>query len=212
MVVAGGSGQRFGAPKQFLPLDGRPVVTWAVESARSVAEAVVLVVPAEVGPEDDGTHWGADLVVTGGATRSASVRRGLALVPDDVELVLVHDAARPLASPGLFASVVDALAGDRECSGVVPLLPVADTLKYYRDDVVTGTLDRDGIGMVQTPQGFRAATLRQVHAAGDDATDDAALLEAHGHRVGVVPGESTNLKITRREDLAVIEALRRVEP
>lgn len=202
MVVAGGSGSRFGRPKQFLDLAGQPVITWSVQAARSVAHGVVVVVPAGFA----GDTWGADLVVEGGGTRSASVRAGLAAVPADASVIVVHDAARPLAGAVLFQAVVDAISAPGT-DGVIPVLPVSDTLKRVSGDVVTDTLDRQGVVTVQTPQAFVASTLRAAHASGDEATDDAGLLEARGATVRTVPGSPTNLKLTYPEDLALASAL-----
>lgn len=194
VVVAAGEGRRFGAPKQFAELGGRSVLDHAVDACRAVAEAVVVVLPD--GATDDG---GADRVATGGATRSASVRAGLDLVADDAEVVVVHDAARPLASAALFEAVVAAVRGGAD--GAVPALPVPDTLKRVVDGVVVETVPRDGMWAVQTPQAFAAAALRRAHANGGEATDDAGLVEANGGRVVVVPGEETNRKITVPADL-----------
>ena len=212
-MVAGGSGRRFGGRKQFLPLAGHPVASWSVRAARTVADGVVLVVPdddaddALPAPGAGGdTAYGATVVVTGGPTRADSVRAGLAVVPADAAVVVVHDAARPLAGPDLFAAVVDAVrAGDVD--GAVPVVPVADTLKRVRGTRVVATVDRDGLVAIQTPQAFAAGALRAAHAGGGDATDDAGLLEAAGLPVGTVPGDPRNLKLTRPEDLALAEAL-----
>jgi 2-C-methyl-D-erythritol 4-phosphate cytidylyltransferase len=212
VVVAGGSGSRYGRPKQFDLLAGKPVAAWSVAAARSVARGVVLVVPS--GREGDCRSFGADAVVAGGPTRSASVRNGLAAVPADVAVVVVHDAARPLASHALFAAVVEPLltparAGEAaRVDAVICGIPVADTLKRVADgDVVTATVDRAGLVAVQTPQAFRAGVLRSAHAGGADATDDAALVEAVGGVVRVVPGEAHNVKVTHPADLAVLEVL-----
>jgi len=213
-VVAGGSGVRFGGHKQFLPLAGRPVAAWSVRAARLACDAVVLVVPS--GPIDaDGAPvpgatgadaWGADVVVAGGVTRSSSVRAGLAAVPVEAAVIVVHDAARPLASPALFSSVIDALeAGVAEAA--IPVLAVADTLKLVTGDRVTGSVDREHLVAVQTPQAFIAASLRNAHDAAGEATDDAGLLEAAGATVVVVSADPRNFKVTRPEDLVVAEAL-----
>jgi 2-C-methyl-D-erythritol 4-phosphate cytidylyltransferase len=196
IVVAGGSGQRFGRLKQFANLQGRPVAGWAVSACRPFSAGVVLVVPS--GAREG---YGADVVVEGGATRADSVRQGLAAVPADAEVILVHDAARPLASPALFRAVIAALALG-EADAAVPGLAVSDTIKEVdaRHNVV-GTLDRSTLVAVQTPQAFGADTLRRAHAGGADATDDAALVEALGGRVRVVPGEPHNVKITTPDDL-----------
>jgi 2-C-methyl-D-erythritol 4-phosphate cytidylyltransferase len=195
IVVAAGSGARFGAPKQYEQLGDRRVLDWSLGVARDAADGVVLVVP-----EDHDTPEEADVVVTGGATRAASVRAGLAAVPDDAAVVVVHDAARPAASRGLFDAVIEAvLAG---ADGALPGLPVVDTVKRVHDGRVVETLDRAELVAVQTPQAFRAAALRAAHADGGDATDDGALVEAAGGRVVVVPGDPDNVKVTSPADLA----------
>jgi 2-C-methyl-D-erythritol 4-phosphate cytidylyltransferase len=215
-VVAGGSGRRFGGFKQFLPLAGLPVAAWSVRAARSVATGVVLVVPGDdAGDPGEGlpvpgstgeAAFGASSVVAGGPTRAASVRAGLAAVPDDAAVIVVHDAARPLAAPALFASVVAAVrSGDVD--GAVPVVPVADTLKRVEGGHVLGTVDREGLVGIQTPQAFAAAALRAAHRHEGEATDDAGLLEAAGLIVGTVEGDPRNLKLTRPEDLALAEAL-----
>jgi 2-C-methyl-D-erythritol 4-phosphate cytidylyltransferase len=174
----------------------------AVAVAAASCDGVVVVLPA--GVEWDGPTPA--VRVTGGASRSESVRAGLAAVPEAAGVVVVHDAARPLASPALFRAVIAAVAAGAD--GAVPGVPVSDTVKRVgADGAVNGTVDRDGLVAVQTPQAFRAATLRAVHAAGGEASDDAALVEAAGGRIVVVPGEPTNLKVTNPADTAVAEAL-----
>lgn len=206
IVVAGGAGTRFGAPKQFLPLAGLTVAERSVATCRSVADRVVLVVPTGAGPQ---TH-GADVVVEGGATRAASVRAGLAALEEDVDAVVVHDAARPLARPELFAAVLGAL--ERGASGAVCAVAVSDTIKRVargpNDELcVVETLDRSELVAVQTPQAFRPDALRRAHAGEPDATDDAALVEALGLPVAVVPGDPENLKLTTPADFARAEEL-----
>ena len=196
IVVAAGSGSRFGGAKQFEDLRGRRVVDWAVAASRSVADGVVLVVPADH-VDDDAPA--ADAVVAGAGTRSGSVRAGLAAVPADVDVVVVHDAARPFASPALFEAVVAAVHGGAD--GAVPGMALADTIKRVVGGRVVATLDRAELVAVQTLQAFDAAALRRAHAAGGEATDDAALVEAAGGRVVVVPGDPANRKITERGDL-----------
>ena len=217
IVVAGGSGSRFGAPKQFALLAGRPVLEWSVAACRTCSDGIVLVLPEDSGaatgvstvstvPAVPADRHGADTVVSGGPTRADSVRRGLAAVPDDAGVIVVHDAARPLASPGLFAAVVGAL-GEEGVDGAVPGLMPADTIKVVdRRGCVERTLDRSRLVAVQTPQAFRADVLRRAHEhAGPDATDDAMVVEGSGGRVKVVPGETTNLKITGPGDLGSAE-------
>lgn len=196
VVVAAGSGARFGGPKQFADLAGRVVAERSVDACRSVAATVVLVVP----PGCAQPAHGADAVVPGGPTRSASVRCGLAAVPDDVEVVVVHDAARPLAGPGLFRAVTQALV-DPQVDAAICAVPVADTIKRVVDETVVETLHRPELVAVQTPQAFRADTLRRAHRGEPEATDDAALVEALGGVVRVVPGDPANIKLTTAADL-----------
>lgn len=195
VVVAGGGGTRFGGPKQFVPVAGRRVIDWSVAAARSVAAGVVAVLPAA---DVDAGCEGADVVVAGGDTRSASVRAGLAAMPDDVDIVLVHDAARPAASAALFRAVVDAVRAGAD--GCVPGVPVTDSLRTVDGRAV----DREQFVAVQTPQGFRAALLRRAHSAEEDASDDATLVERLGGTITVVAGETTNVKLTHPHDLEVL--------
>lgn len=204
VVAAGGSGSRFGLPKQFALLGGRPVVEWSVAACRSVAEGVVVVVPAD----EVSRPCGADVVVAGGPTRSSSVRSGLAAVPPEADFVLVHDAARPLAEPALFAAVLEAVTVGRGAAATCAV-PVADTVKEVGGDppVVRRTLERGSLVAVQTPQAFRAEVLRRAHRGGAEASDDAALVEALGATVRVVPGDPRNLKLTTPSDLGLAEYL-----
>lgn len=192
IVVGGGSGRRFGTPKQYEQLGDQRVIDRSIAVARAASDGVVVVVPAE-----DAEREGA---VAGGATRSDSVRAGLAAVPDDATIVCVHDAARPLASVELYRRAIDAVRGGADAA--IPSVPVADTIKVVADGVVVATPDRSTLVAVQTPQAFRADVLRAAHRAGGDATDDAALVEQLGARVVVVDGEGTNRKITVPDDLA----------
>lgn len=210
VVVAGGSGVRFGGRKQYAELLGRPLLTWAIEAARSVADGVVVVLPADdlQAPPAVGSPWPVvDAVVAGGATRSASVRAGLAAVAAEAAVVVVHDAVRPLASPRLFRRVVGHLADHAEVAAVVPTVPVVDTLKAVDGQAVVATVDRQRLAAVQTPQAFRADVLRRAHQHGADATDDAALVELVGGTVHVVEGERSNVKVTTPEDVVVAAAL-----
>lgn len=200
VVVAGGAGTRFGGPKQFATLAGRPLVEWSLEKARENCAGVVLVLP-EGTPGD----WGVDTVVAGGATRSESVRAGLAAVPDVADVIVVHDAARPLAGEALWKAVIDAV--DRGADGAIPACPVTDTIKKKTPEGAVVTVDRSDLFAVQTPQAFRADALKEAHAGGADATDDAALVEAAGGRVVLVDGDPHNIKVTASADLLVAEAL-----
>jgi 2-C-methyl-D-erythritol 4-phosphate cytidylyltransferase len=206
IVVAGGSGSRFGdtVPKQFLELAGLRVIDWALAAAGAACDGVVAVLPA--------THLDAALTVgvttvAGGDSRSASVRAGLAAVPDAAAVIVVHDAARPLADTALFARVVAAVRAGAD--GAVPGVPVPDTIKRVdpSGERVVETLDRAALRAIQTPQAFAATALRAAHAGGGDATDDAALVEAAGGRVVVVDGDPGNLKVTGPDDLVRAEAV-----
>ncbi len=202
-MVAGGTGQRFGGPKQFERLGPRRVLDHAVEAARRASGGVVVVVPAAaVAAEQlEQAGIGGVLVVAGGATRSESVRAGLAAVPADATVVCVHDAARPFATRVLFDAVIGAV--QQGADGAVPGVAVSDTIKQVdENDVVVVTPRRDRLVAVQTPQAFRASVLRAVHRQGTEATDDAALVERGGGTVVVVPGDPTNRKITHPDDLA----------
>jgi 2-C-methyl-D-erythritol 4-phosphate cytidylyltransferase len=193
IVVAAGTGQRFGGAKQFEVLGDRRVVDWSLAAARTVSDGAILVVPPG-SPHRPGE-------VPGGETRSASVRSGLAAVPAEAAVIIVHDGARPFASPALFRRVVDAVRAGAD--GAVPGLPITDTVKQV--DVagrVVATSDRSTLVTVQTPQAFAAACLRSAHTSAPEATDDAAAVEAAGGIVVVVTGEPDNRKLTVAEDLA----------
>lgn len=199
IVVGGGSGRRFGGPKQYERLGGGRVIDRSRATAEQVSDGVVLVVP----PDDALAEAG----VPGGVTRTESVRNGLAAVPAHATVVCVHDAARPFASTGLYRAVVEAVVDGADAA--VPGVPVTDTIKII--DTIDGawrvitTPTRDTLVAVQTPQAFRATVLRAAHDAaqrsGEEATDDAALVERSGGVVVVVPGEVDNRKITHPDDL-----------
>jgi 2-C-methyl-D-erythritol 4-phosphate cytidylyltransferase len=192
IVVGGGSGRRFGTPKQYEVLGDARVIDRSVAVAREASDGVVVVVPPE-----DAVREGA---VAGGATRSESVRAGLAAIPADATIICVHDAARPLASADLYRRAIAAVLDGADAA--IPAIAVADTIKVVADGVVVATPDRASLVAVQTPQAFRATALRAAHARGGDATDDAALVEALGGVVVVVDGEVQNRKITVPDDLA----------
>jgi 2-C-methyl-D-erythritol 4-phosphate cytidylyltransferase len=191
IVVGGGSGRRFGTPKQYEVLGDTRVIDRSVAVARQVSDGVVVVVPPE-----DVDREGA---VAGGATRSDSVRAGLKAIPADATIICVHDAARPLASVDLYRRAIEAVCDGADAA--IPAIAVADTIKVVADGVVVSTPDRASLVAVQTPQAFRAAALRAAHGRGGDATDDAALVEALGGVVVVVDGEARNRKITVPDDL-----------
>jgi len=194
IVVAAGSGTRFGSPKQYEVLCGRRVLDWSRQATSRACDSVVMVVPEDrIAQREPGAHS----VVAGGATRSASVRAGLAAVPQDADVIVVHDGARPLATQELFAKVIHAVRHGADAA--VPVVEVTDTLR----SVDGGTVDRSRLVAVQTPQAFDAHMLRRAHAAEPDASDDAALVEAVGGVVVLVEGDHRNMKITTPIDLRV---------
>jgi 2-C-methyl-D-erythritol 4-phosphate cytidylyltransferase/2-C-methyl-D-erythritol 2,4-cyclodiphosphate synthase len=176
------------------------VIDASCAGARAASEGIVVVLPSAA----DVAAWttgGTELAVVGGATRSDSVRAGLAAVPASAEVICVHDAARPLATTDLYDRVITAVASGAD--GAVPGVPVADTIKSVDGEgAVVATPDRARLVAVQTPQAFAASALRAAHAAGGQGTDDASLVESAGGRVVVVAGEEGNRKITTPDDLA----------
>ena len=202
IVVAAGSGARFGGPKQFSMLGDRRVLDWSVETAGSSSTGVVVVLPATDAEREGG--------VAGGETRSESVRCGLAAVPADATIICVHDAARPFASAHLYREVIMQVHAGAE--GAIPALPVTDTIKQVNSqNIVIATPDRSSLVAVQTPQAFRASVLRAAHASSPEGTDDATLVEAMGKQVVVVAGEVMNRKLTAPEDLEWARAMARTE-
>jgi 2-C-methyl-D-erythritol 4-phosphate cytidylyltransferase len=200
IVVAAGSGARFGGAKQFQTVGAERLVDRAVQTATRCCDGVVVVLPAD-------TEWDGPAVhaaVEGGTTRAESVRAGLSAVPPDAKIVVVHDAARPLASDALFAAVIDAVTSGAD--GAIPGLALSDTIKRVDGHHVIETVDRENLVAVQTPQAFRAAALRAAHAPDAEGTDDAAIVEAEGGTVVIVEGESTNVQVTGPEDLVLVAA------
>jgi 2-C-methyl-D-erythritol 4-phosphate cytidylyltransferase len=216
IVPAAGRGERLGpgTPKALRLLGGVPLLVHAVRSLARARLVDLVVVAAPPDQVDQVRHLLADhhsgaglTVLAGGPTRQESVRRALAGLPDSVQTVLVHDAARPLA-PVELVDAVAATVLDGEVA-VVPGLPVADTVKRVDGEAVVETLDRSSLRGIQTPQGFARATLEEAHlgAAGEETTDDAALVERLGRRVVVVPGAEEAFKVTRPLDLLLAEAV-----
>ena len=209
IVLAAGSGQRYGAMKQFDTIGSRRLVDWSMDIAHSASDGVVLVVPAAIVDAESRAPVNGvvpDAVVAGGATRSESVRRGLAAVPAEATIVCVHDAARPFATHEDYRLVIDAVHAGAD--GAVPGMTPADTIKLVEaDGVVVSTLPRSALRAVATPQAFRAAALRAAHTGSGEGTDDASLVEVNGGRVVVVDGSALNRKITTTEDMAWARAM-----
>lgn len=211
LILAAGSGERFGAgrPKALVELAGRPLVQWSVDALSQVQEIEQIVVAM---PPGLAAPAGVS-AVAGGSVRSESVRLALAAAGggSDQDLVLVHDAARPLLTTELAAATIHALEADESIDAAIAAVPMTDTVKRVRDGVVSETLERSELWAVQTPQVFRRAALERALDVSDEilaqATDDAWLIERAGGRVGVVMASSENLKITTPLDLAVAEML-----
>ena len=207
ILVAAGSGSRFGAdlPKQFLRVAGQPVIRWA---ANALAAETHLLQPVGDAAQIDSALAGLKHlpVVPGGATRQDSVRAGLeALAPHNPDIVLVHDAARPVIPAGTIASLLAALATS---PGAIPAVAVADTLKRATDNTIQETIPRENLFRAQTPQAFRFHALLAAHRAGiTGTTDDAALLEAMGEKIRLVPGSDDNIKLTFPEDALRLERI-----
>ncbi len=221
IVPAAGKGERLGGrgEKGSFPLGGEPLLVWALRSLECCPGVHSLVVAVAAGLE---RGWEERLreefkisklwaVVPGGATRQDSVRRGFEALPEGLELVLIHDGARPLCTRGLVERV---LACASEHGAAIAALPASDTVKEGdRELFVARTLPRESMWLAQTPQAFRTSIIaeawRRAEARGLLFTDDAALVEELGHRVKIVPGEATNIKVTTPLDLVMAEALLR---
>ncbi|MBA2847815.1 2-C-methyl-D-erythritol 4-phosphate cytidylyltransferase [Thermosulfuriphilus ammonigenes] len=222
VIAAGGTGSRLGAeiPKQFLEIRGKALLLYSLEAFEACPEVEIIVVVAvssyikatqrlisEAGLKK------VQAVVQGGATRQDSVWAGFKALPSEVEIVLVHDAARPLVSTGLIQTVINKV---RETGAAIAACPVRDTVKEVHHGTITRTLPREALFLAQTPQGARKELLQQAferaQEEGFQATDEASLLERLGIPVAVVPAPTTNLKITSPEDLLLLEALLQVTP
>jgi 2-C-methyl-D-erythritol 4-phosphate cytidylyltransferase len=217
ILAAAGRGDRLGLdrPKAFAPLNDRPLVAEALErlDASDWIEGIVVAAPPEweepcILVAEEVAAGKVAATVTGGESRSESVRAALAEVPEEVTIVLVHDAARPLVTDEVIERVITGLADGWDSA--VPGLPIADTVKRVEGDAVVETLDRDGLVTVQTPQAFLASALRDALA---DPTlqqtvarslDCASLVEARGGRVRVVDGDPHLLKVTEPADLELV--------
>ncbi len=218
IVPAAGRGERLGpgAPKALRSIAGIPILVHAVRALVSSERTDLIVVAAP--PDGNGVAEVRDLlrefgdmlrVVPGGDTRQRSVALALDAVPEQYDIVLVHDAARALTPPALVTAVIEAVASGHDA--VIPVLPVSDTIKAVDASGVnvTATVDRSTLRAVQTPQGFRRSLLVKAHAAAPaaDTTDDAGLVERLGLPVAVVPGHAEAFKVTTPFDLILAEAV-----
>jgi 2-C-methyl-D-erythritol 4-phosphate cytidylyltransferase len=214
VLAAAGKGERLGSdrPKAFARLGGRPLLAESLERLDGSDWIGQIVIAAPAGWEEPSILVAEEIVatkvhstVTGGETRSESVRLALEAGPENAAAVVVHDAARPLVPEDVIERVLTALGEGWD--GAVPTLPLADTIKRVEGDRVVETLARDALVAVQTPQAFVADVLRAA-LAGDvsDPTDCSSLVEARGGRVKAVPGDPRLLKVTDEEDLALVES------
>jgi 2-C-methyl-D-erythritol 4-phosphate cytidylyltransferase len=214
VIVAAGRGERLGLdrPKAFAKLNGRPLLAESLERLEwsEWIDSIVVAAPPEW--EEPVILLAEELgcgkvvsAVPGGDSRAASVRAGLAEVPDDAAVVLVHDAARPALPQDVIERLLTTL--NEGWDGVVPGLPIADTVKRLDGDQVVETVDREALVVAQTPQAFVWPVLRDAAAGGDEATDCAALVEARGGRIRVVAGDRRLIKVTDQDDLALVAQL-----
>ena len=202
-IIAGaGMGHRLGAeiPKALIQIQGITLLERAFISLSKVVDEIVITAPAGYEEQFKAIVGQSAAVVTGGVLRSDSIRVALKALSPSVESVLIHDAARALASSALAAKVLGELQSGQ--SAVIPVLKVIDTIKEIdRDGFVRATPDRSSLVAAQTPQGFNRQVLERAHSASDDATDDAALVEAIGIKVKTIEGEASAFKITTKEDI-----------
>lgn len=201
IVVSAGTGVRFGGLKQLGSLGGRRVIDISLSVANKAVDFVVCVKV----PGIDFGDLEADVVVDGGSTRSESVRAGLEAIPKDVQYVLVHDAARPLASFALYGRVLECLGNGAQA--VIPVIAITDTVKEIVGNKVFSTLDRSRLFRAQTPQGFQRSVLELAHSSGLDVSDDSQLVESMGIAVEAIVGSKYNFKITEGQDLVRAENL-----
>jgi 2-C-methyl-D-erythritol 4-phosphate cytidylyltransferase len=216
IVLAGGGGNRFGGLKQFAELGGQTLLDRVVQLSGKCCDGVVVVLPAAQA-EDERYDQPGQIIATGGATRAESVRSGLAALPPDVGIVVITDAAHPLATAVLYERVIAAVRAGAD--GALPGLPLADAIKRLEPvgeagseaDTLLGvagaTTAAGGNVSAQMPMAFRLAALRGAHARIGDAVEDSAMVSADGGRVVVVPGEPTNVHVTTPAELAVAVAL-----
>ena len=201
-MVGAGQGTRFGGLKQLELIEGVRVVDLSIQSAYSISDGVTFVAPPDRLADFSGV---ADCVVAGGASRSESVRLGLDTVAESVDFVLIHDAARPLATHSLYRKVVLSLQNGAQA--VVPLISVVDSLKRVNEDGKVESVNRDRLFQAQTPQGFTQKCIRLIAQSNLETTDEVGAAEILGVDVNFVDGDYANIKITSPQDLDVVRVL-----
>lgn len=202
IVLAAGTGLRFGGRKQFLHIGESRLVDLSVRTTASACEGLVLVLPK-------GCAWEGEpvtAVVEGGDTRLDSARRGLAAVPSSAKIVVIHDAAHPLASERLIMSLIKAVQ-ESGIDAALPVIPTKDTVMRMQQMEVVETIAREGLVAVQTPQAFKADVLRAAHRRGGEASDDGMLVQQLGGRIRTVAGEPSNIHVATSDDLAIAARL-----
>lgn len=211
IIVAAGTGSRFGSetPKQFLEINGKPVIAHTLErfEAAPSVDTVFLVLPPERAASFDDSPYGKVMrVIPGGATRARSVLNGLEKVFLETEIVVVHDGARPLVT---VEEIEATIAKAKETGAACLVAPVTDTIKSIRGGEIAATLDRDKLRRALTPQAFRIEVLKAAFENADlsAATDECYLVEKLGHPIAIIDGSPRNIKITHPEDLILAEAL-----
>ena len=205
IMLAAGRGERFGEAKQFLRVGDDTLAERSTAVLAAVCDGVVAVVLA--GAPD---VPGATTTVAGGVARADSVRAGLAAVPDTARVVVIHDAAHPLATPGLVARVVAAVEAGADAA--VPVVEVTETMARLGAGAITEIVPRAGIAFMQMPHAFKAGVLRHAHTGRPEVTDEATLMHSLGHTVVTVPGEVANVHVTTPEELRLISILARQPP
>ena len=220
VILAGGSGERFGntGGKMLVEINGRPMLTWSLQTFNAVGDVGAIVVVCPKDKQEEYARVAIDpyefakpvIMADAGEIRQESAFLGLESVPDEFEIVVLHDGARPLVSPNLIAHTINVLKGNVDADGVLVAHPSVDTLKIVENGVVLGTPDRSVFWNAQTPQVFRTGLYRRAHALalsdGFIGTDDSSLVERMGGKIIVVEGKRDNLKLTVPEDFSLLEA------
>jgi len=215
VVAAGGASARFGGNKLFVPLNDMPVIAYSLlnlEKCPDIDEVIVAARQEDIFTVSDiCSQYGirkVKKVVSGGATRVKSVLAGISEISKDAELIAIHDAARPFASPELISAVVRRAA---ECGACAPAISVIDTIKVCKEDRIVSTPDRKTLYAVQTPQVFEASLIKAALISADrngmEITDDCAAVEQYGKAVYIVEGDCANIKITMPQDLGFMQCM-----